>query len=108
MRRGDFVNLISIATHRHPEHWPDSERFDPDRFLPEATATRHRFAFLPFGGGATMCIGWKLALMEATVLLFRLVQSYRFDLIEGAPPPYPKVRITMRPDDNMALQITRR
>ena len=105
LRRGDFVNLIAIALHRNPDHWPDPERFDPDRFLPDAVKTRHRFAYLPFGGGATMCIGWKLAMMEATVLLFRLLQSFRIETIEGETHPYPNVRITMRPDNNMPLHM---
>jgi len=108
LRKGDFVNLITIAMHRNPDHWPDPDRFDPDRFLPEAVKARHRFAYLPFGGGATMCIGWKLALMEATVLLARLVQGFEVAAIPGAPPPYPTVRITMRPDNGMRLRLTPR
>ena len=108
LRRGDFVNLITIAMHRNPEHWPDPDQFDPDRFLPEAVKARHRFAYLPFGGGATMCIGWKLALMEATVLLFRLLQAVRVETIENEPPPYPVVRVTIRPDNNMPLRMTPR
>ncbi len=108
LRKGDFVNLITIALHRNPDHWPDPHRFDPDRFLPAAVKARHRFAYLPFGGGATMCIGWKLALMEASVLLHHLVQSFEIAKIPGAPPPYPNVRITMRPDNDMALRLTPR
>lgn len=105
LRKGDLVNLVSIAMHRNPAHWEDPTRFDPDRFLPEAVKARHRFAYLPFGGGATMCIGWKLALMEATVLLFRLLQAYRIEALPDAPQPYPSVRITMRPDNGMPLRL---
>lgn len=108
LRRGDLVNLVAIALHRNPDHWPDPDRFDPDRFLPEAVKARHRFAYLPFGGGATMCIGWKLALMEATVLLYRLLQSFRVSVAPDAPAPYPNVRITMRPDNDMPLVLTPR
>ncbi len=105
---GDHVNLIAVAMHRNPAHWPDPDRFDPDRFLPEAVKARHRHAYLPFGGGATMCIGWKLALMEATVLLTRIVRAFAIAPVAGAPPPVPKVRVTMRPDDGMRLSLTPR
>jgi cytochrome P450 len=55
-----------------------------------------------------MCIGWKLAMMEATVLLARIMRAFAIAPIAGAPPPKPKVRITMRPDDGMKLSLVPR
>ena len=62
-----LVNLFNI--HRHPRHWPDPERFDPDHFTAEDRKAQHRFAYMPFGAGPHLCIGKHFALMEAHLLL---------------------------------------
>src|SRR6266568_1689461 len=58
--------------HRHPGFWPDPAGFDPRRFLPGGaadTATRHRYAFIPFGGGRRACIGASFAELETVLVL---------------------------------------
>ena len=50
-------------------HWPDPERFDPERFTKAAKAARHPMAFIPFSGGPRMCLGLRFALVEIKVRL---------------------------------------
>lgn len=55
----DAVVMVSIFNlHRREDVWgPTANEFDPDRFLPEQSAERDPYAFLPFGGGPRNCIG---------------------------------------------------
>ncbi|MDO5499643.1 MAG: cytochrome P450, partial [Propionibacteriaceae bacterium] len=47
IEEGTPVMLAPYFTHRHPDFWADPERFDPDRFTPEAEAERHPQAYHP-------------------------------------------------------------
>ncbi len=103
---GTFVGVNTAYTHMMPEHWPEPEVFDPTRFSPEAAKGRHRFAWVPFGGGAHMCIGLHFATMQIRILMAHLLSRYRIELAPGAgddwqifPIPRPKdgLPVTFRP-----------
>jgi cytochrome P450 len=96
IRRGDMVLPVNYLTHRHPEFWPDPERFDPERFAPELAATRPRTAYFPFSAGPRICIGNTFALVEAQVVLTRLLQRSEFELATDQAVP-PIAGITLRP-----------
>jgi cytochrome P450 len=68
---------VPWVTHRHPAFWDDPERFDLDRFRPEAESDRHPFAYMAFGGGPHGCVGRRLAMMEMVVVTANLLQSFQ-------------------------------
>jgi cytochrome P450 len=92
---GSDVAVYTWCTHRHPRHWDEPGRFDPDRFTPEREAARHRYAWFPFGGGPRACIGAQLSIMEATITLATILQAYRIITPAGPIPLVP--RITLHP-----------
>jgi cytochrome P450 len=93
---GASITISIYALHRNPKLWPEPERFDPERFAGAAAAARHRFAYLPFGGGPRICIGNGFAMAEAQVIVAAVAQRYRLRLAEGHPVE-PIGLITLRP-----------
>jgi cytochrome P450 len=76
--------LMSICSvHRDPRHFPDPEKFDPERFSPQNSVGRHPYAYIPFGIGRRMCVGYMLAYMEAKTILSTVLRRYRITEIEG-------------------------
>jgi len=102
---GDWLFLSPWVTHRNPEFWPSPDRFDPDRFLPEAVAARHRHAWIPFSTGQRKCIGDQFAMMEARMVLVTLMQRARFAARPGQQVT-PEPLVTLRPQGGLPLLVT--
>jgi cytochrome P450 len=97
-----MVLLSPYVTHHHPVLWPEPDTFDPDRFTPERSAARPRFAWYPFLGGPHQCIGQEFAMMEITLVVAMLVQAFQFRLAPGfhvAPQPM----LSLRPRGGLSL-----
>lgn len=73
------VTVLTTALHRDPASWPHAERFDIDRFLPEAEAAMNPQAYKPFGNGQRACIGRQFALTEAKLALALILQNFKLD-----------------------------
>ena len=99
------VFISPYVVHRHPQHWDDPERFDPERFRPDAVATRHKFAYLPFAGGPRVCIGNSFALMEATLVLAQMARRFKFTTQHSGKP---KPVVVLRADGGMAMRLHHR
>ncbi|KAI9657916.1 MAG: hypothetical protein M1821_002573 [Bathelium mastoideum] len=77
---GTTVECQSYTLHRDPALFPDPEKFDPDRWLPDAPELSEdaKIAFSPWGGGARICLGMHIAKMElrlAAALFFRRIKG---------------------------------
>jgi cytochrome P450 len=104
---GDRILISTWVLHRHRKLWDDPETFDPERFSPERSEGRHRFAYMPFGGGPRICIGMGMALQEAVLILATLAQRFRPRMVE---PQDVKItaRITIAPEGGLKMRLERR
>jgi cytochrome P450 len=103
--RGTPVGISPIHTHHMPSIWTNPHDFDPERFSPErAEHRRHAYAYLPFGGGAHLCIGQHFADMEVKSVMHQLLRRLRWQVPEGYRMPYQLVPIA-KPRDGLPLQL---
>lgn len=103
---GTLVGVNPLFTHHMPEIWPEPDRFDPMRFTDEAQRARHRFAWVPFGGGAHMCLGLHFAYMQAKCFAFHFVKNLSVSLEPGYQPQWQMWPIP-KPKDGLRVILAR-
>ena len=74
---GTQVGINPMISHRLPALWPEPQRFDPGRFSAEASRGRHKYAWVPFGGGAHMCLGLHFAQMQVKAFFYTVLTQFR-------------------------------
>ncbi|MBP6380155.1 MAG: cytochrome P450 [Sphingorhabdus sp.] len=98
---GTTVSINPTVTHMMPEYWENPEVFDPTRFTPENSKGRHKYAWVPFGGGAHMCLGLHFAYMQMKLFIHHLLTQARVEVADGYDPawqawPIPKPKDGLR------------
>lgn len=104
---GSVIGFSPYVLHRDPRLWSTPERFNPDRFAPDAGIQRHKFAFIPFSAGPRGCIGEQFAWTEGILVTATLAQRWQLRRTDMDPIPlYPS--ITLRPARPIPVVARRR
>jgi unspecific monooxygenase len=106
VKNNDVILISPWLLHRHEKLWRDPNAFIPARFMPPAPPP-DRFAYLPFGVGARVCIGAHFALVEATLALAKIIGAFRVELLDKEPV-MPVGVVTTQPDRSPMFGITPR
>ncbi|MCL4671840.1 MAG: cytochrome P450 [Sphingomonadaceae bacterium] len=85
---GTTVGINTQFVHHMEEYWPEPEKFDPMRFTPEQVRQRHKYAWVPFGGGAHMCLGLHFAYMQVKILMAQVLTRYSIEIAPGYAPEW--------------------
>ncbi|MCW2389595.1 cytochrome P450 [Sphingobium sp. B11D3B] len=99
IRKGDLVQITPYALHRDQRWFAEPTRFDPTRFLKEASWPR--YAYLPFGNGPRVCIGQSFGMMEACLVTATLLQRWVPSETHGIVTPAPK--FSLRPSGGLQM-----
>jgi unspecific monooxygenase len=103
VRKNDIVLIAPWLLHRHEKLWQDPNAFIPARFMP-GTPPPDRFAYLPFGVGARVCVGAHFALVEAVLALAKIIGTFRVELLDKEPV-LPVGVVTTQPDRSPLFRI---
>jgi len=102
---GRNVLMCSHEIHRHPDHWERPNEFWPEHFTKERMKARHKYAYLPFGGGPRLCIGNNFALLEMVIALSTLGQHFRPQLAEAPEGVEALALITLKPGEGIQMRL---
>ncbi|MFW5634585.1 MAG: cytochrome P450 [Erythrobacter sp.] len=103
---GTMVGINIYWTHHSEEYWDSPFTFDPMRFTPDKVKARHKYAWVPFGGGAHMCLGLHFAYMQVKILVAQLLQRYRIEAAPGYAPQWQEWPIP-QPKDGLKVEFVK-
>lgn len=101
---GTVIAICIHALHRHPAFWDNPEVFDPERFSPENSAGRNKYAYIPFSAGPRQCIGNTFGMMEAQLVLACMLQQFELHLLPGIEVT-PQALYVLRPNRDLMMSL---
>ncbi len=104
---GSIMLVSPWLLHRHKLYWDKPDHFIPERFLPDAPVLPDPFAYIPFSVGPRACVAEHFAMAETLLCLALLARRFRLRVPSGQTVTH-ECRLTLRPKDNLLMQITPR
>jgi cytochrome P450 len=105
---GAIVATFPIHTHYMEAYWTDPSKFDPQRFSEERAEHKNDpYCWVPFSGGAHMCIGLHFAVMQMKLVIFEMLRNYQWTLADSYEMPVQQSPIS-KPRDNLPVYFKAR
>ncbi|KAJ7186890.1 cytochrome P450 [Mycena filopes] len=106
--KGTVFNIPIPVINQWKEVWgEDAEEFRPARWLDLPKAYNPTFSTFTFVAGPHACIGKTMAVSEMKAVLLALIANFEFAPAYEGQIAHPAAAITMKPEDNMPLRVTR-
>ncbi|KAJ1758876.1 hypothetical protein LPJ58_002570, partial [Coemansia sp. RSA 1591] len=90
--KGAWVHVDLWALHNNPKHYPNPEKFIPERFgwstksnSEEIPHEHVPFSWAPFSEGGRKCLGHKFAMVAQRILLVMFVHRFTWTLPQDSP-----------------------
>ena len=96
-----LINVIGI--HKDPKHWPEPQKFIPERFL--GNTKRHPYAYIPFSAGPRNCIGQKFALLEEKALIAKIFRKFQVTSLDSRDKVLPTLSLILKTESPIRVRM---
>ncbi|KAG8257659.1 heme binding, partial [Homalodisca vitripennis] len=110
IEKGTLVLMPLRSIHEDPDHYPNPEAFDPERFSDENSASRHIAAYMPFGIGPRFCPAVLYSHINIRTALVFLLRQFEIRVTKETPEylqPNP-LAFLMSPKNGIPLAFKKR
>jgi cytochrome P450 len=105
--KGSMISVSPFFTHSMEEYWTEPKKFDPLRFSEgRREDKRHAYCYVPFGGGAHMCIGLHFADLQVKAILHQVLLNYRWSVDKNYQMPIDMTSLPV-PADKLPVKLER-
>ncbi|XP_030028816.2 cytochrome P450 6k1 isoform X1 [Manduca sexta] len=82
---GSVVYVNAIGLHWDPKFFPNPEKFDPNRFMPENEGNIKPYTYMPFGEGPRNCIGFRFGYQTVRFGLSAIFSNFEVRPLPNTP-----------------------
>ncbi|MDX1694855.1 MAG: cytochrome P450, partial [Ketobacteraceae bacterium] len=105
--KGTLIVTSPFFTHYMHEYWTRPFTFDPERFSEQRREDKnHPYCYVPFGGGAHMCIGLHFADLQVKAILHQVLLNYRWRVPKSYRMPIDHTSLPV-PGDKLPVSLER-
>ena len=104
---GSVFLFSQYQIHRHPSYWNKPSKFDPYRFMQE-DQPKHPYAYFPFGGGPSRCVGRQFAYKLIPEIIRTLLLNFDINLEDPSKPLVLDMGVTLFPKYGLSVYLQRK
>ncbi|XP_054263503.1 cytochrome P450 4c21-like isoform X2 [Macrosteles quadrilineatus] len=96
------------AIHMNPKLYPNPTEFDPERFAPECSAGKEKFAYVPFSGGPRICIAKTYAMNLMKIEVIHVLRKFKLSTTQDIQKMKRKLIVTLVSTEGYNISLERR
>jgi len=96
IRKGTPILISVLGLHRDEQHFPEPEKYLPDRFT-DGQYGNNEEMYMPFGAGPRSCVAFRMGLLVSKVAIVLLLANFKLEAVDKKELEFDTSSISLLP-----------